>query len=137
MSYKTRLPKKAEKALFDLMQLEVISKKESFKFALRYLARKQKNGQANNHTSVYKRQVYETTKIDRGIDLALASLPTAECGQIVKTIKSQDTAHYDVTQSKVYHRLQLKVDKGLVDKVKVDGSSKVLYAKRHIPINRK
>ena len=132
MSYKTRLPKKAEKALFDLMQLEVISKKESFKFALRYLARKQKNGQANNHTSVY-----ETTKIDRGIDLALASLPTAECGQIVKTIKSQDTAHYDVTQSKVYHRLQLKVDKGLVDKVKVDGSSKVLYAKRHIPINRK
>lgn len=132
MSYKTRLPKKAEKALFDLMQLEVISKKESFKFALRYLARKQKNGQAKNHTSVY-----ETTKIDRGIDLALASLPTAECGQIVKTIKSQDTAHYDVTQSKVYHRLQLKVDKGLVDKVKVDGSSKVLYAKRHIPLNTK
>ena len=133
MPTKTRLSKKAEKALFDLVQAEVITKRESFKLALKYLAKKQKVG---NKIKIHT-DVFETSKIDRGIDIALGTIPTADIGQLIQTMKNNDQTYYDITKSKVYHRLQHKVERGLVDKVKVDGSSKVLYAKRHIPINDK
>ena len=46
------------------------------------------------------------------------------------------TGSIKITPSMIYHRLQKLVDKGILTKIHVDGSKKVLYGKTNIPMNK-
>jgi Fe2+ or Zn2+ uptake regulation protein len=48
----------------------------------------------------------------------------------------KNTDSIQINESKVYHRIQKFVETGILDKVNVEGSKKVLYAKKNIPLNK-
>ena len=46
------------------------------------------------------------------------------------------TGDLQITEEKIYHRLQKFVERGILERINVEGSREVLYAKKNIPLNK-
>ena len=66
-------------------------------------------------------------QIDKVIDNLIPTYNTFEIDVIVNDIK-RDIKYVSITPSMIYHRIQKRVDSGILDKVGVEGTKKVIYA---------
>ena len=133
MSIISKLPKKVNEWLVTGQKLGLLTEKQKNDFIAKYISLRQAG---RPEVKFRKPRTIVEDGLDKAIDSFIENNPSFENGEaLVKNLRNI-TGSIHITESMLYHRLQKLVDKGILTKIHVDGSKKVLYGKTNIPMNK-
>jgi hypothetical protein len=124
MSIISKLPKKVNEWLVTGQKLGLLTEKQKNDFIAKYISLRQAG---RPEVKFRKPKSMVEDQIDKVIDNLIPTYNTFEIDVIVNDIK-RDIKYVSVTPSMIYHRIQKRVDSGVLDKVGVEGTKKVIYA---------
>ena len=124
MSIISKLPKKVNEWLVTGQKLGLLTEKQKNDFIAKYISLRQAG---RPEVKFRKPKSMVEDQIDKVIDNLIPTYNTFEIDVIVNDIK-RDIKYVSVTPSMIYHRIQKRVDSGILDKVGVEGTKKVIYA---------
>ena len=133
MSIISKLPKKVNEWLIQGQRLGLLTDKQKNDFIAKYISLRQAG---RPEVKFRKPRTIMEDGGDKAIFQFIQENPSFECDDVaVKTLMNM-TGSIKITQSMLYHRLQKLVEKGILTKINVQGSKKVLYGKTNMPINK-
>ena len=124
MSIISKLPKKVNEWLVTGQKLGLLTEKQKNDFIAKYISLRQAG---RPEVKFRKPRSMVEDQIDKVIDNLIPTYNTFEIDVIVNDIK-RDIKYVSITPSMIYHRIQKRVDSGILDKVGVEGTKKVIYA---------
>ena len=124
MSIVSKLPKKVNEWLITGQRLGLLTEKQKNDFIAKYISLRQAG---RPEVKFRKPKSMVEDQIDKVIDNLIPTYNTFEIDVIVNDIK-RDIKYVSITPSMIYHRIQKRVDSGILDKVGVEGTKKVIYA---------
>ena len=124
MSIISKLPKKVNEWLVTGQKLGLLTEKQKNDFIAKYISLRQAG---RPEVKFRKPKSMVEDQIDKVIDNLIPTYNTFEIDVIVNDIK-RDIKYVSITPSMIYHRIQKRVDSGILDKVGVEGTKKVIYA---------
>ena len=133
MSIISKLPKKVNEWLIQGQRLGLLTEKQKNDFIGKYISLRQAG---RPEVKFRKPRTIIDDGLDKGLEQFYNQTATFENGEaLVKNLRNI-TGSIHITESMLYHRLQKLVDKGILTKIHVDGSKKVLYGRANMPINK-
>jgi hypothetical protein len=132
MSIISKLPKKVNEWLVTGQKLGLLTEKQKNDFIAKYISLRQAGRPEVQHR---KPKGVTLDKLDNAmIDVSNNNRPFTHSEMVANLTRS--TGILQITPEKVYHRLQKLVELGVYEKVSMEGSKQVLYAKKNIPLNK-
>ena len=132
MSIISKLPKKVNEWLVTGQKLGLLTEKQRNDFIAKYISLRQAG---NPEIKFRKPRTVVKDKLDYAIETHINTGRSFDIPEMVQML-IKNTDSIQINESKVYHRIQKFVETGILDKVNVEGSKKVLYAKKNIPLNK-
>ena len=132
MSIISKLPKKVNEWLVTGQKLGLLTEKQKNDFIAKYISLRQAG---RPEVKFRKPKNVLQDKLDNAIqDVFNNNRPFKHKEMVNDVIRV--TGDLQITEEKIYHRLQKLVEKGILTKINVQGSKKVLYGKTNMPINK-